>query len=229
MSEPENFLDRWSRRKRDAKAEFAAPETAQEKPPAVGESDAPKAAPAGPAGPYPPVEAAFDSASLPPIESIGATSDVRAFLQPGVPSELTRAALRRAWSADPEIRDFIGLVENGWDFNDPNGVPGFGPITAGEVARLLAQAIGVAQPELAQRENDAAAPGDAAQIATQPSAIEFPEQPAANAPAQKGSDATSNESLTQRSDDDGASQNKSDEKVSCPPSRRHTHGGALPK
>jgi hypothetical protein len=35
---------------------------------------------------------------LPSIESIVAESDVRAFLAPGVPPELTRAALRRAWS-----------------------------------------------------------------------------------------------------------------------------------
>ena len=51
-------------------------------------------------------------------ESIVAESDVRAFLAPGVPPELTRAALRRTWSADPKIRDFIGLSENSWDFND---------------------------------------------------------------------------------------------------------------
>ena len=55
----------------------------------------------------------FDIASLPPIESIDADTDVTAFLRPGVPPDLTRAALRRAWSTDPAIRDFVGLVENG--------------------------------------------------------------------------------------------------------------------
>jgi Protein of unknown function (DUF3306) len=42
-------------------------------------------------------EPAFDVTKLPPIESITADSDIRAFLAPGVPPELTRAALRRAW------------------------------------------------------------------------------------------------------------------------------------
>jgi hypothetical protein len=56
-------------------------------------------------------------AALPPIESIGDKSDIRGFLAPGVPVELTRAALRHAWVADPTIHDFVGLSENSWDFN----------------------------------------------------------------------------------------------------------------
>jgi hypothetical protein len=55
---------------------------------------------------------------------------------------LTRAALRRAWSADPTIRDFIGLSENSWDFNAPGGVPGFGSLTAEDARRLLARLMG---------------------------------------------------------------------------------------
>jgi Protein of unknown function (DUF3306) len=55
--------------------------------------------------------------ALPPIESIGAGSDIRAFLAPGVPAELTRAALRRAWMVDPAIDDFVGLSENPEDFS----------------------------------------------------------------------------------------------------------------
>jgi hypothetical protein len=79
---------------------------------------------------------------LPPIESITATTDVRPFLAPGVPPELTRAALRRAWVADPQIRDFIGIAENQWDFNDPNGVPGFGPLgPLDDVAKLVARVV----------------------------------------------------------------------------------------
>jgi hypothetical protein len=75
--------------------------------------------------------------SLPPIESIGATSDIRPFLEPGVPQDLARAALRRAWAADPGIRDFIGLSENFWDFNAPDAVPGFGSLTTDDAGRLL--------------------------------------------------------------------------------------------
>src|SRR5580704_4159008 len=77
-------------------------------------------------------EAPFDLASLPSIEDIVADTDIIAFLRAGVPVELVRAALRRAWTSDPAIRDFIGIAENQWDFNDPNAIPGFGPLAASE-------------------------------------------------------------------------------------------------
>jgi hypothetical protein len=64
----------------------------------------------------PAAESLFDAQNM-PIASIGAASDSRPFLASGVPEDLTRAAFRRAWSADPAIRDFIGLSENSWDFN----------------------------------------------------------------------------------------------------------------
>ena len=55
---------------------------------------------------------------------------------------MTRAALRRAWTSDPAIRDFVGLVESGWDFNNPTAMAGFGAITADEVAQLASKIIG---------------------------------------------------------------------------------------
>jgi Protein of unknown function (DUF3306) len=69
-----------------------------------------------------------DLASLPPIDSLTSESDLTVFLQPGVPTELVRAALRSTWSIDPSIRDFVGIAESQWDFNDPNAMPGFGPL-----------------------------------------------------------------------------------------------------
>lgn len=80
-------------------------------------------------------EAGFDTAGLPPIEAIDAGAEIRPFLAVGVPADLTRAALRRAWSTDPAIRDFIGLSENSWDFNAPSGVPGFASMTTGDTRR----------------------------------------------------------------------------------------------
>jgi hypothetical protein len=56
---------------------------------------------------------------------IDATTDIRPFLEVNVPVDLTRAALRSTWSADPAIRDFIGIAENQWDFNKPESIPGF--------------------------------------------------------------------------------------------------------
>jgi hypothetical protein len=213
MSEPEKFIDRWSRRKRktaDEPAPFEAKDAALVSPPST-DTDPPAA------------EAPFDPASLPPIESIGVESDIRAFLRPGVPPDLSRAALRRAWSADPAIRDFIGLVENGWDFNNPDAMPGFGPISAGDVADLLARVIGAPQPAEAAAQqatpaNDRAKAGDAELAQQLPEARPEPPQDAAAADA----------SPVQRSDDI-ATQNNSDEKDSAPRVRPRGHGGALPK
>src|SRR5215469_10000005 len=107
----------------------------------------------------PPTESPFDAANLPPIESIGAASDIRPFLAPGVPADLTRAALRRAWSTDPAIRDFIGLSENSWDFNAPDGVPGFGSLTPQRLARMTGEAASSGTERIAR-----AAPLEALQV-----------------------------------------------------------------
>ena len=84
-------------------------------------------------------------------------TDVTAFLQAGVPADLTRAALRRVWTADPAIRDFVGLAENAWDFTDPDAMPGFGPLEAtDEVRRMIAEVVRqigqAAQPDATRRQ-----------------------------------------------------------------------------
>ena len=86
------------------------------------------------------IQSSCNAANLPPIESIGAGSDIRRFLAPDVPADLTRAALRRAWSTDPAIRDFIGLSEDSGDFNAQDGVPGFGSLTRQLLARTTGEA-----------------------------------------------------------------------------------------
>jgi hypothetical protein len=149
----EPFISRWSRRKRDAESEAkaapaAAPaENAAELPPNANDaSDAPQPSPAPP--PVPTDPPAFDLSSLPPIESITAETDIRAFLAPGVPEETARAALRRAWSADPAIRDFVGLAEYAWDFTKPDSMPGFGPLEMTDtLRRYAAQILGGAKDE----------------------------------------------------------------------------------
>lgn len=30
--------------------------------------------------------------------------------------------------ADPAVHNFVGMSENGWDFNKPDSIPGFGPL-----------------------------------------------------------------------------------------------------
>jgi len=124
MSDPENFLARWSRLKREAASGVTN----------VGD-DAPVEAPQEADVPSIPV---FDPASLPSVESIDAATDIRPFLEACVPEELTRAALRSTWSADPAIRDFVGIAESQWDFNDPATIPGFGVHAAADYVCSLA-------------------------------------------------------------------------------------------
>ena len=133
MGRTEGFLARWSRRKRLSAVQGREPADT-----AIG-AKAPDMPPASP-------ERAEDVAppSLPPIESLDAGSDITPFLAPGAPAELTRQALRRAWVADPTIRDFIGLSENAWDFAASGGVPGFGALSAEDAGRLVARALGAA-------------------------------------------------------------------------------------
>jgi Protein of unknown function (DUF3306) len=141
MSEPENFLTRWSRRKSQAAEPDVAP---AELPDAQPQNETAEKNEAIPATQHQSVESgttqpAFDPATLPPIDSIEAGTDITAFLRAGVPAELTRAALRRAWAADPAIRDFIGPSENAWDFTVPGAIPGFGPLSAEDASTLMAK------------------------------------------------------------------------------------------
>jgi hypothetical protein len=143
MITPETFVSRWARLKRnsDIRREM---EARDDRVPASAETSATgveaaivqcETAAAA--------DAPFDPASLPSIDAIGVDTDIRGFLQGRVPAELTRAALRQAWASDPAIRDFIGIAENQWNFNDPEAMPGFGPLGEGyDVSGLLSQALG---------------------------------------------------------------------------------------
>jgi hypothetical protein len=211
----EEFLARWSRRKQEAKAGHAEPE-----PKVAGDRSFDHA----PAEPVPPES---DLSSLPPIESIDAASDITAFLRNGIPQELSRAALRRAWSADPAIRDFVGLAENAWDFNDPNAMPGFGPLdySAEQVDALVRRIVGgvVDTAEslpnaLRQAAEDAAqsAPAETrfAQLSTPVKEITDPRPSDKSAAAEL----PTNSAASQTAD---ASEHS--------PLRRRAHGGALPQ
>jgi len=126
MSE-HNFLSRWSRRKLEGEAAAPKPESAP---------------------PTPQPEPALPIPELPPIDSLTAASDFKPFLQAGVPDSLKRAALRRLWALDPEIRDFIGPARDyGWDWNAPGGVPGGGELPpADEIARMVERVFGTDSP-----------------------------------------------------------------------------------
>jgi hypothetical protein len=235
MSEAENFLSRWARLKREGgdKAEAdAAPDGAT---PETAAKDSRSEMPAVDASAAPAVEPAFDISKLPPIDSITATTDVRAFLAPGVPPDLARAALRRAWTADPAIRDFVGIAENQWDFNDPNGIPGFGSLgPLDDVRRLLAQVIG---DPLDRLEDAAAVAEKSSAVAAADnvsSAAEIQESAATEGDLPRSEDAQVSSTLA-RPDAGGepvaATQQSSAREQPAPsaavPPRRQ-HGGALP-
>jgi TorA maturation chaperone TorD len=137
MTRSENIMSRWSRMKRESDKtgepddSFSGP-----KPDEAEAGDLRHAMIATPATDSP-ASATFDLASLPSLQSIKAGTDIRSFLGSSVPVELTKAALRRAWVTDPAIRDFIGIAENQWDFNDPTAMPGFGPLRANDVSALV--------------------------------------------------------------------------------------------
>ena len=163
--EGEGFLSRWSRRKR-AVVEGRAPEEAP--PPAPPEAK-PEALPTEP-------EDEFDLASLPPIESLTIESDFKAFLHRKVPLELRSAALRRAWSLDPAIRDFIGPADYAWDFNAPDGVPGFALELGGDAMKLLSHALGLDAPvpkPAAEPQDEAPAMAEAPALEAPPAASSF--------------------------------------------------------
>jgi hypothetical protein len=133
MSE-DSFLTRWSRRKAAAKAEPAVEPAREEEGPAEAQ---PQPAPEQPAE-------EVDLSFLPPLEEITAATDITGFFKAGVPEALRTAALRKVWTSDPAIRDFVGLSENAWDFNDPTAIPGFGPMDmpAEQVRRMAAELVG---------------------------------------------------------------------------------------
>jgi hypothetical protein len=156
QSDREGFLSRWSRRKRAAvSTPPPAPETPAEAPPAEALEE-------------------FDPASLPPIESLTAESDIAAFLRPQVPAALRTAALRRAWTLDPAIRDYVGPADYAWDYNAADGMAGFSLELGGDVKRLLAQAIGLVEeedkPPGAPKEAPEEAPDDPAAVEPPPEA-----------------------------------------------------------
>jgi hypothetical protein len=134
MNDRQSFLMRWSRRKSRGTAGDADQAANVHASKASNVSDSVSVVSES--------QPTIDLASLPPIESIDAGTDIRGFLAMGVPPELTRAALRRAWTSDSAIRDFVGLSENSWDFNSPCGIPGFGSIAMLDVQRLVTQVLG---------------------------------------------------------------------------------------
>lgn len=238
----EGFLERWLRRKRDVARGEKPVEEAVASPAEDGAqpgADDHRQAQAG-LDARAAVKPAVDLSQLPPLDSITEATDIRAFLAPGVPDSLRHAALRRAWSADPTIRDFIGLSENAWDFTAPDGVPGFGPIGSPDVVRrLLAQFTGAPLEDEEKSSNAAAAEADQPPVPTEDSDAREGERggdPVAALPdvAQALPESNPgpvyvNTDLLQHNKASAALQQESPATQYAPSHERRTHGRALPK
>lgn len=230
----EDFLARWSRRKRAAEQDRQAGQAAPPAQPVSSEAEKPgEQATSDASKPERQDEETIDLASLPPIESITSATDVTAFLRQGVPPELTRAALRRAWGADPAIRDFIGLAENAWDFNDPTAIPGFGPLdqTPDQTRRMLSGLIDDVREAADQAGEVMSVPAD-----RNPSAETSMSAAVKQAEAQDGE--RRHEAADSSTADDAAGvpeggardiASQHDDLQQPAPRPRRSHGGALPQ
>ncbi|MFN3661312.1 DUF3306 domain-containing protein [Yoonia sp.] len=122
-SDDTSFLGRWSRNKRAQPVEdeaVAEPEPAPE-PETLDESLSDE-----------------DIAALPALDDLTPQTDIRVFLQKGVPQALRNAALRRKWMLVPGIRDHKDpAVDYAWDWNTPGGVPGDGAAPSPERAAQM--------------------------------------------------------------------------------------------
>jgi len=205
----DDFLTRWSRRKREA-AKSAPP---------PAEPDAPAQAEASPAETEAaPAEAEeVDLASLPSVDSITESTDITPFLRQGVPEELRRSALRKMWTSDPAIRDFIEIAENQWDFNDPASIPGFGEIdfSPEQVRQMAAKLVGDVE-RVAENVQAALEPDSAKLSATQDAvpSVDVSAPPEQDHPALQ--------------DKNVAPQQEKNSPEDKPPTRARRHGGALP-
>jgi hypothetical protein len=221
MSEPENFFARWSRRKAEAEQTADRADDANQR-------DELQQQPGGAAAEAKDEQAKkegdeVDLSKLPPIESIGPETDIRAFLQKGIPPELTRAALRRVWTSDPAIRNFIGIAENQYDFATGSDIPGFGPLTpADDVARMVREIMreGVPRPP-PPSEPEPSSEADAETLEKSTKTAEVADESSASNQVAALNDVPA--------ENDAAQQNEvgeeQDEASPAPPS----HGGALPR
>lgn len=121
MSGDDNFLSRWSKRKREALEQPAetAPTQDLKSPNDIKTEEG--------------EEEAFDLSLLPDLETLTGESDIQTFLHKAVPDALRNAALRKVWALDPAVRNYVGeALDYAYDWNTPGGVPGFGEILSNE-------------------------------------------------------------------------------------------------
>lgn len=244
MSEPSNFLARWSRRKREAnrtepaaKAVPGPPPDPNRPPPVAALQPGPQESLALPTVPADlPSLTEEELAALPKLDELTAETDMTLFLRPGVPEALRNAALRRGWMLDPNVRDYVCEArEYAYDWNLPGDVPGSGPLPPGlDVKAMAGRLFGNRRPPPQPDESfgsgppagTASAAEDAASAGTA-SSHECPSE-MTDSRSSSGPDAAAPDSPASASDnacpETGAA---ADSAAPSEPLRRR-HGGALP-
>lgn len=121
MSEKEEFLERWSRRKIDDGADEKAAGLEPEKnadivaPDLAAEGDAVQTVALDPAGDPDEAPSPVDHID---IDALNYEDDFTVFLQKGVPDRLRRLALRKLWASNPLFDGLDGLNDYDDDFTD---------------------------------------------------------------------------------------------------------------
>jgi Protein of unknown function (DUF3306) len=176
----EGFLQRWSRRKAEARSPLQEREAAQD--PITERADAPESA-------DPPAfatareararddDALVDLDLLPDIDTLTFESDFTVFMRKGVPAELRKRALQRLWRSHPTLANLDGLLEYGEDYSKIG--------TAKQVVRTAYQVgrgmLGRLDPQAASAAP--APPGQAASAPAEPlptASLPAPEEPGAD-------------------------------------------------
>jgi hypothetical protein len=219
-AEREDFLLRWSRRKLLLPGGKAATGDAT---PAL----APK-----PQRESEPTLTDEEIAALPKIEDLTAETDITAFLQNGVPAILRKAALRRVWTLDPNIRDYRSEArEYAYDWNVPGGVPGNGPLLpTDDVEAMLRQVFGDVDPTRESgRTNDAVLCSSELPVVSEdsPSAYSNTVQYEATSSSNVAGLTGTQTGVREVSTGVGLQENNSAASPSAPAPRRR-HGGAAP-
>jgi hypothetical protein len=165
---------------------------------------------------------------LPSLDDLTAESGLGEFLRAGVPEALTTAALRRMWSLDPAIRDFVGPAEYAYDYNTPGAIPGFGAAPEWDASAAKRYVQRSASPSVAeastpmQQDQGAPEPGIGARAAG-----EYQQAQAAPSDADETTEPSAQAKPLPADSTSDPAHEHSDAARAGAPARRH--GGALPR
>jgi hypothetical protein len=169
LTDDEQFLERWSRRKTATRpnSDLPSPETdATDAAVPMETSEAPDE---------------IDPEDLPDIDSLDENSDFSAFMRNGVPEALRNRALRKLWQTDPAFNVVDGLLEYGEDFTDIAAIAETVQSVYKVGKGMVDEAGDADEPDEDTDDRDAPSDGTDAAAAQQDAALEEPRKEEVNA------------------------------------------------